>query len=171
LTPYLVSSQHNVAVKNRKTVVTVLNGEDSSVTAEEVDGMPFTNEEDMSFCDDIVEPTPVDGYQFRGTLRGLSNADAAAEGAFILQSDGTWGAVKAGNENVYIPPFRAYIVGASQNVRKLDSSISSAATGIERIVTIDRDGTERWYDLQGRRIEKPATKGIYIHNGMKVAVK
>jgi hypothetical protein len=37
--------------------------------------------------------------------------------------------------------------------------------GIDSIRTIDGDGTERWYDLNGRRIDKPTRKGIYIRNG------
>ena len=31
--------------------------------------------------------------------------------------------------------------------------------------------TDSWYTLQGVKIEKPATKGIYIHNGHKVVVR
>lgn len=170
-TPYLVSIAHNVSVKNVATVVIGISGGDLSEAADEYDGIPYVNDNDISLCGDIAEPAPVDGYQLKGTLRGLTNADAAAEGAYILQSDGRWGVVKAGSADVFIPPFRAYIVGASQNTRSLDSSFGSGTTGIERIVTVDRDGTQRWYDLQGRRIEKPATKGIYIHNGMKVAIK
>lgn len=170
-TPYLVSIAHNVSVKNAATVVIGISGGDLSEAADEYDGIPYVNDNDISLCGDIAEPAPVDGYQLKGTLRGLTNADAAAEGAYILQSDGRWGVVKAGSADVFIPPFRAYIVGASQNNRSLDSSFGSGTTGIERIVTVDHDGTERWYDLQGRRIEKPATKGIYIHNGMKVAIK
>ena len=53
----------------------------------------------------------------------------------------------------------------------LDSSFGDEATGINSLRTIDRDGTERYFDLNGRRIEKPATKGIYIHNGRKEVLK
>lgn len=168
-TPYLVSTTHSVAVKDAYSLDVVIEGH--KLTEEEKDAVLYTYEAEMSFSWDVINPDPVDGYQLKGTLRGLTNADAAAEGALILQSDGRWGAVKAGNEDVYIPPFRAYVVGATQNARTFDSSFGDGATGIERIVTIDRDGTEHWYDLQGRPIERPATKGIYIHNGRKEAVK
>ena len=30
------------------------------------------------------------------------------------------------------------------------------------------EGEGVWYDLQGRKVEKPNRKGIYIHNGKKV---
>ena len=45
------------------------------------------------------------------------------------------------------------------------------ATGINAIdngqLTIDND----WYDLDGRKIQTPKQKGIYINNGRKVVVK
>lgn len=168
-TPYLVSVTHDVAVKDAYSLDVVIEGH--MLTEEEKDALLYNYEADINFSWDVINPDPVDGCQLKGTLRGLTNADAAAEGAYIMQSDGRWGAVKAGNEAVYIPPFRAYIVGAAQNSRSFSSSFGDNATGIERIVTVDRDGTERWYDLQGRPIAKPATKGIYIHNGSKVAIK
>ena len=30
---------------------------------------------------------------------------------------------------------------------------------------------DEWYTLQGIRVERPTTAGIYIHNGKKVLVK
>ena len=43
------------------------------------------------------------------------------------------------------------------------------STDVERIYT--NPSVDVWYDLQGRRITKPQTSGIYIHNGKKVWVK
>ena len=43
-------------------------------------------------------------------------------------------------------------------------------TGIESIKRNDAS-TPVWYDLQGRRITTPTSKGIYIVNGKKVAVR
>lgn len=171
-TPYLVSLEHNVAVKNKQTVIIGMGGSVSEDVIAKYDGQSFTNNQDMSFCNETFASDPVDGYQLCGTLRGLTNAQAAEAGAFILQGDGTWGAVKAGNEAVYIPPFRAYVVAASAQSARLTSGFGEGgATGIERIVTTDLDGTERWYDLNGRRIDKPTQKGVYIQNGSKVVVK
>ena len=171
-TPYLVSQDHNVAVKNVNTGYIGTGGSVSEESVVKFDGNPYTNKQDMSFCSNVLNGTVVDGYQLCGTLRGMTNADAAAAGAFILQTDGSWGAVKAGNEAVYIPPFRAYVVAASAQSARLTSSFGEGgATGIERIVTTDLDGTERWYDLNGRRIEKPTTKGVYIQNGKKTVIK
>ncbi|RGL02256.1 leucine-rich repeat domain-containing protein [Prevotella disiens] len=43
-------------------------------------------------------------------------------------------------------------------------------TGIENL-TIQKEDKGAWYDLNGRRIEKPSAKGIYIHNGKKILIK
>ena len=55
-----------------------------------------------------------------------------------------------------------------ENIKTHDPDV---ATDIKFSRTTDADGTEQWYDLNGRPITKPATKGIYIHNGRKEAVK
>ena len=33
------------------------------------------------------------------------------------------------------------------------------------------DGTDTWYDLQGRQINQPTKKGLYIKDGRKVVIK
>ena len=43
--------------------------------------------------------------------------------------------------------------------------------GIEQISCDALDEYERWYDLQGNRINRPTKKGIYILRGQKVVVK
>ena len=45
------------------------------------------------------------------------------------------------------------------------------ATAIDNSqLTIDNLAGAQWYDLQGRRIEKPTRKGLYIRNGKKVVM-
>ena len=48
-------------------------------------------------------------------------------------------------------------------------------TNVEPVLRlVDADGTNRYYDLQGRRIadgQRPSAKGIYITNGRKVVIK
>jgi hypothetical protein len=43
--------------------------------------------------------------------------------------------------------------------------------GIEQINSDAFDETERWYDLQGNKINRPTKKGIYIQRGQKVVVR
>jgi hypothetical protein len=121
----------------------------------------------------IVTGTPVDGYTMMGTQTGLTNSEAmnaagTGNDTYILQDHDTWGKVVSGT--VYIPPFRAFIVGpaTSAGARELNSSFDSETVGIDTLRLTDADGTEQWYDLNGRRIEKPTRKGIYIRNGKKV---
>ena len=123
-----------------------------------------------------IASTTVGGYTFKGSFKGMTNDEAA--GKYILQHGGKWGKVPAGNANVYLPPFRAYIESAS-DARSLGSEISDSSTDIQYIRTTDADGTETWYDLQGRSLSptlplregSPLRKGIYIVNGKKIMVK
>ena len=114
-----------------------------------------------------INSKTVDGYTFNGTFTGKKNADAL--GLYILQRKMQWGKVTSGS--VYLLPFRAFIEAPATSASQLTGIIGDGnATGIENIRTVDLDGTERWYDLSGRRIAAPA-KGIYINNGRKVVVK
>ena len=51
------------------------------------------------------------------------------------------------------------------------SSSSTIPDGIEYNNADAFDGAEKWYDLQGNRIERPVKKGIYILQGQKVIVR
>lgn len=127
---------------------------------------------DLDVSSMTINSTTVDGYTFNGTFTGMTNADA--QGKYILQSGNKWGKVTAEKSAAFIPPFRAFIEGPASGARLLSGSIDGSdgnATGIKYIRTQDIDGTERYFDLNGRRIEKPATKGVYIQNGKKTVIK
>jgi len=126
----------------------------------------------VDFAAEIQNPEavvdPENGtYYFKGTLTGLDHE--ASEGKFVLQSNNTWGQVTTDYTAVYIPPFRAYIeMPEDQFARQLNSELGDATTGINSMRTIDRDGTEQWFDLGGHRISKPTRQGVYIYKGKKV---
>ena len=66
-----------------------------------------------------------------------------------------------------ILPYRAYLLqNRGAGARAIGMTLEDV-TGIEQLRTIDSDGTERVYDLNGRQISAPA-KGINIINGKKV---
>ena len=121
---------------------------------------------DLEVTSMAISSTTAGDYTLKGTYSGLSNADA--QGLYILQSGSKWGKVTAANAKAYLPPFRAYIEGPADGARELGSSFGDDSTGVTTLRTVDRDGTEHWYDLQGRRIAEPAKKGIFIFNGKKV---
>lgn len=51
----------------------------------------------------------------------------------------------------------------------IDIDILDSIENVEAL--FGNDGDDKWYDLRGNRISRPSTKGIYIFNGHKVAVK
>ena len=125
-------------------------------------------EKDVAMKQVTDKSSAAGGYTLKGTLTGLTNAEAAAAGAYILQAGGEWKKVTSDTQQArqaYIPPFRAYIVGGS--AARL-GTVLGETTAIENLRTVDIDGTEHWYDLNGRSIAAPAQRGIYIVNGKKV---
>ena len=63
-------------------------------------------------------------------------------------------------------------VGAVAPIRIGTDFDEGHATAIQTIQLVDRDGTESWYDLSGRRLNgAPTTKGVYINNGKKLIIR
>ena len=118
-----------------------------------------------------VTSTETDGYEFLGTLHGMTNEEASAIGAYILQADGKWKRVSTEYPNAYIPPFRAYVVKKSgQSPMMLSMNIGGDTTGMP-IRTV-RGDDDKWYTLEGRQIDgMPTRKGVYLHGGKKVVIK
>lgn len=112
----------------------------------------------------------VTGYNMIGTEKRISRADAM--GKYILQDDNMWHQVTSESPaSVYIPAYRAYIENTTSAPARLQIVVegSDGTTAISRIKTIDADGSEHWYDLNGRRLQaEPNAKGTYIVNGKKV---
>ena len=116
----------------------------------------------------VVNSFSAGNYVMKGSLSGFTHDQSV--GKYILQSSNRWGLVGS-DTHAYIPPFRAYIEATVSGARMLDSSFYDEATGIYSLRTVDRDGTERYYDLNGRRIDDPKKAGIYIRNGRKEVLK
>ena len=143
-TPYLVSASKttDIGTENLNEVITMSQTVDNSFSA--------------------------GNYVMKGSLSGFTHDQSV--GKYILQSGNRWGLVGS-DTHAYIPPFRAYIEATVSGARMLDSSFYDEATGIYSLRTVDRDGTERYYDLNGRRIDDPKKTGIYIRNGRKEVLK
>ena len=113
------------------------------------------------------------GYTLRGTLTGISNQEAVELGAYVMNDDAKWHPVLSDTDDhraAAVPPFRAYLLQSRQGTRAAIGMTLEDATGIEQLRTVDADGTERVYDLSGRRIDTNA-KGIVIRNGKKQIIK
>jgi hypothetical protein len=106
----------------------------------------------------------------RGTLDTIDNKEAADLGAYVMNDDAKWHPVLSDTEAhkaVTIPAFRCYLLQSRYNSRAAIGITLEDAEGIEQLRTIDSDGTERVYDLNGRRIDGNV-RGIVIKNGRKI---
>ena len=109
------------------------------------------------------------GYTLRGTLSNIGNQEAVELGAYVMNDDAKWHPVLSDTDEhraVTIPAFRCFLLQSRQNNSRAIGMTLEDADGIVQLRTIDSDGTERVYDLSGRRIDGKA-KGIVIKNGRK----
>ena len=118
-------------------------------------------------------------YQFMGTTATIPNSTLydTSKPAYILQSDGIWYKVPQNESRAFVGPFRAYFQAmGSTNARSLFSMFeggigfddgSDVSTSVEQIRTIDSDGVERYFDLNGRLLSGKPQKSIHILNGKK----
>ena len=97
------------------------------------------------------------GYSFRGSLKQIENSRANELGAYVMNDDSMWHPVLSdtdAHKAVTIPPFRCYLLQSRSNgARGAIGMTLEDASGVEQLRTIDSDGTERVYDLSGRRVD------------------
>ena len=139
------------------------------------------------------------GY-WLGSLKEIGHDEAVSRKAFTLASDGSFQRITDENPTWKWPAFRATFCATDlMTADKLTTKYQLDANGVEDeevdrslpapasyqgdndgeataiapvIHTINRDGTERWFDLNGRQLSgKPAKKGVYINKGNKVVIK
>ena len=91
-----------------------------------------------------------------GTLYVLYN------GMFVRATNNT---VAVQNVYLQVP------VSTPNSARTLSIKGGDGTTAIESVDWIESSDTDRWYDMQGRRIERPTKTGIYLNNGKKVVIK
>ena len=117
--------------------------------------------------------TAADGgdYTFQGIL--TPTALATNDRQYFLNSAGTYFVLPLNNTS-QMKATRAYIIvpapAAPAQGRQYTFDFNGTTTAIDN-VTISgmEDGT--WYTISGLRVNRPAAKGVYIHNGRKVIVK
>ena len=93
-----------------------------------------------------------------------ATSDVTADGTTYILYNGEY--VRATGT---IPAGKCYLkLNKPSGARAL--AIGNGTTGIDRLDNTIW-ATDNWFDLNGRRIEKPTKKGLYIKNGKKVVVK
>jgi len=141
------------------------------VTTSAIEDLDFDGDDETTtdVVTTVANGSSAVGYTMHGTFDKISPAQTV--GKYILQAGKKWQQAKTENPAVFIAPFRAYLTSSSSAPASelLESAIGEGTTAIQNIQTIDKDGTEQWYDLNGRRIDgKSAKKGVYIQKDKKV---
>jgi len=137
--------------------------------SEDVD---LSTDENITIVSDTNGSWTVGGYELKGTTITIPNSTLydADKPTYILQSDGKWHKVPENQPKAYIGPFRAYFQATTNSgARALNMVIDDGeVTTIDAVIrTIDADGTEHYYDMNGRQLNGKPQKGMYIHNGKK----
>lgn len=106
-----------------------------------------------------------DNVLHSGNLLKYATADVNTDGKQYVLYSGEF--VKATGT---IPAGKVYLELPSSPARTLVIGRNNAATGVDAISNEAADGEDKWYDMQGRQINKPSKAGLYIKNGKKVVV-
>ena len=127
--------------------------------------------------------------RFTGTMRTISNEEAAGMGAYIMQTGCRWKKVMTSSPSAYIPAYRAYLISPSGEAQTRATLFDGTTVGIDPVAASGKmlAGDDNIYDLQGRCV---ATKGqwsvangqlsiatgklpqgVYITNGHRYVVK
>lgn len=178
----------NIPAAQIPDIITIKKLESSSLNGEYVT-LNFTSAESIEAGVPYMVKSPVEisnikayGVDVDSKLNDIETTYAVMKGnmaqmnvpedAFFI-SNNTW--YQATSNTAHMKAFRAYIeltefaqnAGARGFVMDIDGEVT-------RIDTVSQSGNAQFngtaYDLQGRRVEKPA-RGLYIVNGKKVLVK
>jgi len=135
-----------------------LNTESGNVTIGG-ESLPVSTTANAATADDC------EGWSLVGSY-GLATVDDA--NAYYIAEDKFWKT----DGSITVNPFRAYFTNtASAAAKQLNINIDKGeATGIDSLNARRTTDGEAVYDLQGRRVLRPAT-GLYIVNGKKVFLK
>ena len=108
--------------------------------------------------------------EFKGTLTGTTIA-ASTEGTTNYALNGK--AFVFVKNAIEVGPNKAYlsVPSAISNVKALMIVFGGDATGVNEVNEVI-GVNDKWYDLNGRKLNgMPTKRGIYILNGKKVVVK
>ena len=114
-------------------------------------GDAVSTENAMSYSDNSLEPVIVATHFAAGSYYALKNNEFHS----ILDNDSKVPAGKA-------------VLKVNVAAARVLAIMGAGVTGIK---SLNADGLDRWFDLQGNRIDQPVKKGVYILNGKKVVIK
>lgn len=111
-------------------------------------------------------------YKFKGTNNMIPNFRLYTDNftRYILQSDKNWHRVPYNQPKAFLNAFRCFFEAntttAAKTLTPNFGNRDEETTGIHHTVicTTDNDGTQHYYDLNGRRLKGKPQQGFYIHN-------
>lgn len=127
--------------------------------------------------------------RFTGTMRTISNEEAAEMGAYIMQTGCRWKKVMTSSPTAYIPAYRAYLISPSGEAQTRATLFDGTTVGIDPVAASGKlpAGDDNIYDLQGCCVATKGQwsvangqlsiangklpKGVYITNGHRYVVK
>ena len=122
-------------------------------------------------CTTTVRADNGGDYTFQGIL--TPTALETNDRQYFLNSAGTYFVLPLNNTS-QMKATRAYIIvpapAAPAQGRQYSFDFNGTTTAIDN-VTISGMEDGAWYTISGIRVNRPAAKGVYIHNGRKVIVK
>ena len=106
---------------------------------------------------------------FVGTFQDMTNEYATKNGSYILQADGTWTIPEDADGETCLEAFHAYLHFKNRSAHFTLMTMTLTDSGkvdpepsaIDSVILEDEAGEQIWYDLNGRRIDKPQ-KGVNI---------
>ena len=117
---------------------------------------------------------------YTGIFDDMNNTKGLSEGAYLLQADKTWKpldkSLASRGDDICLEAFQTYLRYKDRSTPEAYLKITMMAengdvepdpdpvdppSAINAIILEDLDGHQEWYDMQGRRIEKPQ-KGVNI---------
>lgn len=134
-------------------------------------GEPVLLNDETTTTTDNVFGQDVQGNLLVHATDDVDVAEKAGEGDFYGLYNGTFmrvtGTIPAGKNYLMVPN----AVVPSGYAPQLTIVIDGEATGVNDVRSKIEDVRGDIYDLQGRKVQKPSKKGLYINKGHKVVVK
>ena len=114
--------------------------------------------------DKVAATETADNKQWAVQSYTLSSEDDAVSFVFNMGSNVTQTENKTGVNKT------TYLLINNTTDDSGHNTISTVATGIKGITNVEKPTDDKWYTLNGQRIERPTQRGIYIHNGKKLII-
>ena len=159
-TPYIISMPNNSQYDNQW----LLNGKvtfaANSVTIGKTENLNQPTFNGRSFIPCFAEKESASGLYALNVNNDFETNNSG-------MTEGSWFVVNKRN----VHPFEAYMTSTSSAPQYAIGVFEGMTTGIQMMVDGNWTKEEVVYDLQGRKVNAPSKKGVYIINGKKLMIK